>query len=1259
MECYQEGYGSSVYTDDMAHVVAYNVSDQKWRTEAPKTIGSVMPSFFKKFFEVVSKHLMSPDPRIIMKGALLCKALFLRTITHGRLSVSYGNYFMKKMKKYGLKRKENELMFKSPKMGYEIMLLVREESWFRVAQFPFMMEISNFFLPSEKRFSVPDNWCSRLINTIERYSEAHSGEIRLRDFVTPKQFWKMFPLTEPFLKVKEETMGGAHWSTYGSLLYERWTDYLDSTVGKFMRKHSTLVFGAAASVLAVGLTGLCAWFCKKEDDSIKERVGIYREVGDNSNFAESLNSSIAHRGNAVAQSLGRGHQQRLPNRAVHGHSLGRGHQQRLPSRSVHGHSMYRGQSQKLPIRTVHGQSEQIHIEEYVVESAFSEGAAWVVAGFKYPSLIEAYDDYVLFIERTYTQSTAASILQIVGVWMEYCDSPDFSILDSIIFDDWRDWEGVDIPSRQAVMKFSQANPDQRQTWLREAKRAGDWDYRLYNLIDSTVYAQSGSLQQVYNFSQHMRTIEVVYPGARRYRADGILSGSRFFTIAHFFSEYGFDFEQINIVNSQGVLATAYASQVSVKPIQHKRDVFVIDFPASALSPFKSLKSKMFKNAQEMQEKLSMVGEFTRLSRTVMPDGSILLEKVTRNHIQKGVKPIDEIYLHDKFVKVDHSFYYIMLGGMGVPGDCGQPYLWTDPTGVVWFLGIHTGKSNDNSIFSPIFQEDLDERYFRQCYVPSYLQITSPTLSRPVHNKKFLYLGKAPKVKIIPSETRLRASPAQGHHDMEPLYGEPLQVPGYLCETWIGDRETGFLCKPLENALEKLSRAPPRPMPTWMKDLAKHYPQIAFEGFFPREMDLARIRLWTIEEAIFGIPGIWDGLDSSTAVGYDVECAIPKARSRKDLWDPDTRWIHPLLKVLVQGIFDAIDRGELPRNVVAGCLKDEPRPDPKKPRLFSVGSLSMLLFHVMALGAIVSEMKRCRASSDVAIGTNVHAFDWKLLFSKILDNRALAVIAGDGESFDTGINPWAAKLFSYALLPYYRLSKKSKSYRYVQAACLSCVGPILVIVSEVYDLSFSNPSGQWPTGIFNSFVNVISFNFFFWFVVQSHIETDPELGNYSRREAMPLIVYGDDNMAGVIKRFQKLCTMPEYAEFVFRFFGYRYTKPDKSEITENFMNREDVEFLARRFRQEGGNIKAPLSEASIQSMCYWIREPAKDNPEGMTLESQFLVNLEQAHQEWYHYGKTRFDLEADRIKAMCLELGISYPGKSYRHYSERWLQAQHG
>jgi len=1246
------GYGEGLQDPEMKNIVRFNIdlADQREFHVAGMCVTS--PLVLQNFLQKFQYYLTSPDPRIMIKGALMTRILLVRVIFESRLPIGTKDYLIKKMRKYGVK---NQVFMTSPQVIYDACKMVRDDpEWsFNLSQFPLVGQLLSI-LETESYGGFSDNWLSRLAKQIIDYKESRQGSYYFEE--DPKRFLRRFGLTEPFTEVDNSIFCGAHWSTYGSILYERWSEYLDSTVGKFMRKHSHLVFGAAASVLAVGIVGLCGWFATKEEDTIKERVGLFGQSGHN--LKEEVNSSVSKRGNVTAQSLGRGHQQKLPVRAVQAHSLNRGNQQRLPSRSVHAHSMHRGQSQKLPIRSVQAQTEPIHIEEYVIQSAFSEGAAWVVAGFKYPSLIEAYDDYAVFINRTYEESTAASIMQIVDVWMEYCDSPDFSILDSIIFDDWRDWEGVDIPSRQAVIKFSQASPEQRQTWLKQAKRAGDWDYRLYDIIDSTCYGQSGSLQQVYNFSQHMRTIEVVYPGDRRYRAEGILSGSRFFTIAHFFAEYGFDFVQINIVNAQGVLATAYASQVTVKPLPNKRDVFVVDFPASALSPFKSLKPKMFKNSQDMQEKLAMVGEFSRLSRTVMPDGSILLERVTRNHIQKGVKPIDEIYLHDKFVKVDHSFYYLMLGGMGTPGDCGQPYLWTDPTGVVWFLGIHTGKTNSNSVFSPIFQDDLDERYFRQCYYPSFLQITSPTLSRPVHNKKFLYLGKAPKVKIIPSETKLRASPAQGHHDMEPLYGEPLQVPGYLCETWIGDRETGFLCKPLENALEKLSRAPPRPMPKWMKDLSKNYPDIAFEGFFPREMDLARIRPWTIEEAVFGIPGIWDGLDSSTAVGYDVECAIPKARSRKDLWNPDTREIHPLLRLLVQQIHDAVDRGELPRNVVAGCLKDETRPDPKKPRLFSVGSLSMLLFHVMYLGAIVTEMKRCRATSDVAIGTNVHAFDWKLLFSKILDNLALEIIAGDGESFDTGINPWAAKLFSYAILPFYRLPKKSKVYRYVQAACLSCVGPILVIVSDVYDLAFSNPSGQWPTGIFNSFVNVISFNFFFWYAVQTHKEADPEMENYSRRQAMPLIVYGDDNMAGVIKRFQKICTMPLYAEFVFRFFGYKYTRPDKSEITDNFMKREEVEFLARKFRQEGGNIKAPLSEASIQSMCYWIREPAKDNAEGLTVDSQFLVNLEQAHQEWYHYGKERFDLEADRIKTMCRDLGISYPGKSYRHYSERWLLAQH-
>jgi len=54
----------------------------------------------------------------------------------------------------------------------------------------------------------------------------------------------------------------------------------------------------------------------------------------------------------------------------------------------------------------------------------------------------------------------------------------------------------------------------------------------------------------------------------------------------------------------------------------------------------------------------------------------------------------------------------------------------------------------------------------------------------------------------------------------------------------------------------------------------------------------------------------------------------------------------------------------------------------------------------------------------------------------------------------------------------------------------------------------------------------------------------------------------------------------------------------------------------------------------------------------------LINVEVACQEWFHYGRERFQLETDHMRDYCKWLALLFPGKSYEHYADRWLHAQH-
>jgi len=493
-------------------------------------------------------------------------------------------------------------------------------------------------------------------------------------------------------------------------------------------------------------------------------------------------------------------------------------------------------------------------------------------------------------------------------------------------------------------------------------------------------------RQISEISTYMKTLRFWY-GDEYFETDGILSGCRFITVGHPFSVYGPGYTRVEVINNGVAMASFFGTQVKVTNVQDRRDIVYVDLDPRSTSAFKSLKSKLFRSQSELEKWMHPHTEYSRVSKQFLGD-QVVVERIRRTGASRG----ETVMTSNQYGRgtLDMANYYILAGGMGKPGDCGQPYTLAASNGHIYVAGIHVGKVGYNSYFCPITLDDFVEPQIGKieshcAYIPKFIRYVTPEISKNVRNGKYAYLGQLYRKKIMPAKTNLRPSPAQGDGDREPMY--PItSAPACLTVTEFDD---GTVVEPLKKALAKLGASPARPMRSWMKDLIIHRKDIAFRGFFPKEMNLKKIRFWTIEEAIFGIPGLWDGLPSDTAIGYDMEC-LTKATKRSELWNKETQWIHPVLRQLVQDLFDAVKRGEKPKNVVAGCLKDETRDLERvhqgKTRLFCIGSLSHLVFTVMIMGSLVMEMKDKRSTSDVAIGTDIHGHDWKNIYNKLFELR---------------------------------------------------------------------------------------------------------------------------------------------------------------------------------------------------------------------------------------------------------------------------------
>jgi len=577
-----------------------------------------------------------------------------------------------------------------------------------------------------------------------------------------------------------------------------------------------------------------------------------------------------------------------------------------------------------------------------------------------------------------------------------------------------------------------------------------------------------------------------------------------------------------------------------------------------------------------------------------------------------------------------------------------PYTWLDHQNVAKVVGVHSGRSGIDSYFVPIYQSDFNNEYFAQAYIPKWLKFSHPEETKATYTGKMLYMGEVLKKKIIPKDTNYLPTVAQGDHMHESMY-ELTTAPALLKPMMVN----GVVVRPLHNAMIKLGRSPMRPMASWMVELVTDYPEIAFSGFFPKHLNYQNIRPWTLREVLMGIPGVWKGLAQDTAIGYDMEC-VSKYKSRKEIWNKETGYISPILIQLVEDLNEAVRRGEVPKNVVAGCLKDEPREldrvEGGNTRLFCIGSLSHLCWTVMWMGALVTEMKRCRSTSDVAIGTNVYGHDWMNMERDL--NKFINAFFGGGDfkDYDTSQCTWLGWALGMACVPFYRLPKGSWEENCVRYACQSALCPLLVIGSQLYWLDYYNSSGGWLTGFLNSFVGIFIVNTAFFYAQAK--SGDPDFQKVRRRDVMSLWVYGDDNVWSIIQKFGKYFNMEFLTDFVFKMFGMGYTTAAKDVVRSPFIEREDLEFLCRKFVKDGNIVRAPLARDSIVSMLMWIQKPSPLL--GISLEDQFLINVETACQEWYQYGEETFEKETEHMRLYLGELGIRWPGKTFAHYRDRFV-----
>jgi hypothetical protein len=351
---------------------------------------------------------------------------------------------------------------------------------------------------------------------------------------------------------------------------------------------------------------------------------------------------------------------------------------------------------------------------------------------------------------------------------------------------------------------------------------------------------------------------------------------------------------------------------------------------------------------------------------------------------------------------------------------------------------------------------------------------------------------------------------------------------------------------------------------------------------PTEVSNRKRVLTPLEAVKRDILPCMNNIDFSSSPGYPWS---KKITSKRDLFIFDkttgevTGLTQDLQEALNQFVRD-VEKRKAPVLAFIDTLKDELRPEAKaeRPRLFSVGSVVLLILTRMYFGTYFSALRSNKIRNGIAIGTNVYSKDWQKLMSHITDHTECEnpnFICADAADFDASLRASFTKhIFSSIIKWIGDDSKINNDVRWAIAnnICYS----VHFSLTDAFAWRGGNPSGCPVTAELNSLYSVFAIRF----------AMEHTLGRPYTFDEVRMCTYGDDQIIGLHPEVTAKFSTEKFAEGFSR-IGMTVTNADKSG-PPSLIKFDDCEFLKRKFVNREGTIVAPLEQSTITDMVHWNR-----------------------------------------------------------------------
>jgi hypothetical protein len=601
----------------------------------------------------------------------------------------------------------------------------------------------------------------------------------------------------------------------------------------------------------------------------------------------------------------------------------------------------------------------------------------------------------------------------------------------------------------------------------------------------------------------------------------------------------------------------------------------------------------------------------------------------------------------------HRDYYVLPGGEGAAGHCGYPYISTDPQSACYFAGVHVAQLGEDSIIVPVFKEDileLEEAFSQNMEVPYEFYMPEEALEKMEHlpishgyvPPGFTYLGSLKKPRVMPENTVFEPSPFMQDEEgpIFPVTMAPARLAPFM--------KDGQRVSPLILGMEKYGKAAVPNLPPWLYESIINEPRRWYKHYATPPDE--HLRQLTIDEAAFGSTELGvQSLDTNTSGGVVLAA---HGKKRKDVFDCEKGYLADEIRERVAKEQLLAEQGKYAEHIVGFCVKDELLPLEKvelgKSRVFAIGDFTNLLRLKMEIGHLVTYLKKHRGTTACAIGVNPHGEDWKYIWAHIVNegfNQPIGICGGDIRGYDVHLRWIFCWMFFLFCNDFYRYQVGSPAWHRLRAACYSIIASVFVSTYDFLKNHKANASGNWATGFINSFINYVMHHMIWVWSCRKQGES------LKFHEWVRMFVYGDDNTNGAPLLVRHIWNMLIIKEGFQELFGMEYTDPKKGEVVDEFLDPQEVVFLARKFRvAENGKVFAPLEKESIYGMLLWIRIS-----KSVTMSSQLEQNIKTAAMEMFHYGEEEFDAFKRHVMPYCLRARVHWTGKTYNYWLDRYNQ----